>query len=99
MIKKLVNSKATGIHSIPNRALKECAENIAPSLVDDFNFSIETGVFSDDLKIGRVAPVYKSGEKDDLNNYRPISVLPTVARVFEKYSMDKFMATSYLINC
>ena len=84
MIKKLVNSKATGIHGIPNRALKECAENIAPSLVDIFNFSIETGVFPDDLKIGRVAPVYKSGEKDDLNNYRPISVLPTVARVFEK---------------
>ena len=84
VIKKLVNSKATGIHGIPNRALKECAENIAPSLTDIFNFSIETGVFPDDLKIGRVAPVYKSGEKDDLNNYRPISVLPTVARVFEK---------------
>ena len=84
MSKKLVNSKATGIHGIPNRALKEWAENIAPSLTDIFNFSIETGVFPDDLKIGRVAPVYKSGEKDDLNNYGPISVLPTVARVFEK---------------
>ena len=36
------------------------------------------------MKVGRVAPVYESGEKDDLNNYRPISVLPTVSRVFEK---------------
>ena len=35
------------------------------------------------MKVGKVAPVYKSGDKDDLNNYRPISVLPTVARVFE----------------
>ena len=43
-----------------------------------------TKVFPDDLKIGKVAPVYKSGDKDDLNNYCPISVLPTVARVFEK---------------
>ena len=34
--------------------------------------------------MGKVTPVYKSGNKDDLNNYRPISVLPTVARVFEK---------------
>ena len=34
--------------------------------------------------MGKVAPVYKSGDKDGLNNYRPISVLPTVARVFEK---------------
>ena len=45
VIKKLVNSKATGIHCIPNKALKECAENIAPSLTDIFNFSIETGYF------------------------------------------------------
>ena len=63
MIKKLVNSKATGIHGISNKALIECAENIAPSLTDIFNFSTETGVFPDDLKVGRVAPVYKSGEK------------------------------------
>ena len=46
VIKKLVNSKAKGIHGIPNRALKECAENIAPSLTDIFNFSIETGGIS-----------------------------------------------------
>ena len=87
VIKKLVNSKATGIHGIPNKALKDCAENIAPFLTDIFNFSIETGVFPDDLKVGRVAPVYKSGEKDDLNNYQPISLLPTVARVFEKNTL------------
>ena len=84
VIKKLVKRKATGIHGIPNKALKECAENIAPSLTDILNFSIETGVFPDDLKVCRVAPVDRSGEKDDLNNYRTISVLYTVARVFEK---------------
>ena len=84
IIKKLLNSKATGIHGIPNKTLKETADIIGPSLTDIFNFSVLTKVFPDDLKIGKVAPVYKSGDKDDLNNYRPISVLPTVARVFEK---------------
>ena len=84
VIKKLVNSKATGIFGIPNRAIKDCAEHIAPSPTDVFNFSLETKVFSDDFKVGKVAPVYKSWDKDDLNNYRPISVLPTVASVFEK---------------
>ena len=83
LIKKLVNSKATGTFGIPNRALKDCAEHIAPSLTDLFNFSLETKVFPDDLKVGKVAPVYKSGDKDDLNNYRSISVLPIVAKVFE----------------
>ena len=98
VMKKFVNKKATEIFGIPNRALKDCAEHIAPSLTDVSNFSQETKVFPDDLKVGRVAPVYKSGDKDALNNYRPISVLPTVARVFEKYSMDKSMTTLHLIN-
>ena len=84
IIKKLLNSKAAGIHGIPNKTLKETADIIGPSLTDIFNFSVLTKVFPDDLKIGKVAPVYKSGDKDDLNNHRPISVLPTVARVFEK---------------
>ena len=38
----------------------------------------------DDLKVGKISPIHKSGDKDQLNNYRPISVLPTVGRVFEK---------------
>ena len=84
IIKKLLNSKATGIHGIPNKTLKETADIIGPSLTVIFNFSVLTKVFPDDLKIGKVAPVYKSGDKDDLNNYCPISVLPTVTRVFEK---------------
>ena len=84
IIKKLLNSKATGIHGIPNKTLKETANIIGPSLTDIFNFSVLTKVFPDDMKTGKVAPVYKPGDKEDLNNYRPISVLPTVARVFEK---------------
>ena len=86
IIKKLLNSKATGIQGIPNKTLKETADIIDPSLTDIFNFSVLTKVFPDDLKIGKVAPVYKSGDRDDLNNYmyHPISVLPTMARVFEK---------------
>ena len=84
IIKKLLNSKATGIHGIPNKTLKEAADIIGPSLTDIFNFSVLTKVFPDDLKIGKVATVYKSGDKDDSNNYRFISVFPTVARGFEK---------------
>ena len=102
VIKKLVNSKATGSFGIPNRALKDCAEQIAPSLTHIFNFSLETKVFPDDLKVGKVAPVYKSGDKDNLNNYRPISVLPTIARVFKKIlygqAYDHFTSNKLLGN-
>ena len=41
-------------------------------------------MFPDDLKTGKVAPVFKSGNRDNLNNYRPITVLPTIAKFFEK---------------
>ena len=49
-----------------------------------FYFSIETNTFLDDFNVGKVAPVFKSGDKKDLNNYRPISVLPTIAIIFER---------------
>ena len=70
---KLINTKATEIHGISNRALKDSAEIIAPSLTDIFNFSAASKVFSDDLKVGKIAPVHKSRDKDQLKNYRPIS--------------------------
>ena len=89
IIAKLVNSKATGLAGIPNRALKCCAEVITPSLTFIFNFSVITKIFPDDLKVAKVAPVFKKGERDDLGNYRPISVLPTVARVLEKLIFDQ----------
>ena len=57
---------------------------IAPFLTELFNCSLLSKMFPDDLKTGKVAPVFKSGDRDNLNNYRPITVLPTIARVFEK---------------
>ena len=100
VLKKLLNGKATGIDGIPNRALKDSAELIAPSLTDFFNFSISTKTYTGDFKIAKVAPVFKKGDKADLNNYRPISVLPTVARVFEKLiynQLYKFLVDNNLL--
>ena len=84
IITKLANGKATGLHDIPNRVLKKCAEKITPSLSYIFNLSVRTRVFPDDFKIAKVAPVFKNGDKGDPGNYRPISVLPTIARGFQK---------------
>ena len=64
--------------------MKDSYQIIAPFLPDIFNCSISTNTFPDDLKIGKVSPAHKSGDRDDLNNYRPISVLPTIAIVFER---------------
>ena len=84
VVQRLVNGKATGIHNIPIKVLKHSIHLIAPILMDIFNLSISTKIFPDDLKVLKVVPVYKSGERENLNNYGPIAVLPTIARIFEK---------------
>ena len=84
IITKLANGKATGLHDIPNKALKNCAEKITPSLSYIFHLSVRTRIFPDGFKIAKVAPVFKNGDKGDPGNYRPTSVLPTIAKVFEK---------------
>ena len=101
ILKKLLNSKATGIHEIPNKILKACSDIISPHLSQIFNISLTTKCYPDSLKFAKVAPVYKGGDKDNLDNYRPISVLPTVARVFEKLiheQMIKYFESNDLLS-
>ena len=81
---KFDTSKGSGPDGLANFFIKIGLPVIAESLCDIFNLSLGTGVFPDSWKIARVAPVFKSGEQDDSSNYRPISVLPFLARLFEK---------------
>ena len=61
VIKKLVNGKAVGIHSIPNRTLKERVELIAPSLCNVCNCATYTKTYPTDLNIAEVSAIFKSG--------------------------------------
>ena len=68
--------------------IRECAVIISGPLCDLFNKSLMSGVFPDDWKCARVTP-FKQGESFDLDNYRPISVISVVAKVFEKIVCDQ----------
>ena len=63
LIQKLVDGKSTGIHNIPNKALKDSVDFIAPALITKFSLSIHSKVYPDDLKIGKVTPVHKGMTK------------------------------------
>ena len=79
-----------GLDKIPAKMLRIAADIIAPSLTYIFNISISTGVFVDDWKDARVIPIYKEGDRRNLGNYRPISILPIVSKVFEKEIFKQF---------
>jgi hypothetical protein len=54
-----------------------------------YNCSLLSGIFPDDWKLAKISPIYKSGNKQECGNYRPISVLSVVAKIFEKLVCGK----------
>ena len=81
---KMKTSHGSGCDGIASSFIKFALPLISGSLCDLFNLSLSSGKFPTDWKIARVAPIYKSGARDDCSNYRPISVLPALSRAFEK---------------
>ena len=77
-------TNGSGLDGISSFFLKLAMPVVANSLCILFNKSIEHGVFPDSWKTARVAPIYKAGPADERSNYRPISVLPVISRLFEK---------------
>ena len=89
LLSKLCKSKATGLDRISARLLRESADLIANSLCSIFNRSINSGVFPDEWKCCKVIPLFKQGARSDINNYQPISIIPVVAKVFERIIYDQ----------
>ena len=84
IINSLKNKNSTGFDCLSNRMLKREPHAFARLIVNLINTSIEEGSFPNCLKIAKIIPVYKKGDKTNLNNYRPIALLPVLSKVFEK---------------
>jgi len=69
---------------LPNRLLKNCAQSLATPFSLLFNFTLATSHFPTAWKIASVIPLHKSGSLHDVKNSRPISILPSLSKVFEK---------------
>ena len=76
---------ATGPDDLPAFLLRKVAPAISPAVAHIFNLSLDSGSYPDMWKYANVCPIYKAkGSKADPGNYRPISILPVLARAFEK---------------
>ena len=81
--------KATGNDGVSAKLLRIAAPAIADSLCKLINFNIEKQTFPTKWKVGKVTPIYKGqGNRDDKNNYRPITVLPILSKLLEKHICD-----------
>ena len=92
LFNKLNKSKATGLDMISARLIPECADLICIPICNIFNQSIGQGIFPNDWKCARVAPLFKAGDRNDVNNYRPISLISVVAKVFERIVCNQLYA-------
>ena len=77
-MKKLKSKKATGLDELPSRMLKDCAEYITTPLHHIVNQSLTTSTLPTGWKQAKLVPIYKSGDTNKVENYRPISVLPVL---------------------
>ena len=83
-ISLLPSNKAYGLYSCPVRVLKGAKNIISPPLAELINLSVQTGKYPSKLKHAKIIPVYKGDHETDPSNYRPISLLSVLNRIFEK---------------
>ena len=69
--------------------LKTVRDIVSSPSAHSINISIITGIFPDDPKKACITPIFKSGDKSERNNYKPISFLPLFAKVFERYMFNR----------
>ncbi len=80
IISQFDNNKSS---DIPIRVIKKTAHVISPVLSAYFNVLMAEGIFPEVLRVGKVTPVFKKGNSEDIGNYRPVSTLSIFGKIFE----------------
>ena len=83
-LKQLKRHKATGIDDLPSNLLKDTAQEISKPIAYIINLSQSTSIIPNEWKIAIVNPLHKSCDRENCDNYRPISILPVISKIMEK---------------
>lgn len=84
IISSFENKFSTGYDGVPIVVIKHAMKHLTRPLVHIINSSFISGIFPDKLKTARVKPLFKKGEKSNIKNYRPVSLLPVFSKLYEK---------------
>ena len=80
ILKNLDPSKSPGFDGLTSRLLKDVASEISCPITDIFNKTLTSGIFPTEGKDSNLTPVFKSGQKDVVTNYRGTALLPVFSR-------------------
>ena len=85
------NKCSVDAFNLNNYCIRLLAPSISPFLCEVFNSCLNFGLFPDFLKIAEVIPIFKEGDESDPSNYRPMSLLPVVSKIFEKIIFNRII--------
>ena len=88
-MKLLKNNTAIGPQSIPTKLFKTFNKTLSEPLTNLINLSFIKGVFPNVLKMAQILPTFKKGDKTEMNNYRPISLISNVSKILEIYILEE----------
>ena len=96
LIKSLKNSSTSDYNVI---VLKHVNAELSGLLTQILNASLDQGLFPDSLKLAKVIPIFKNGKKNDVSNYRPISLLSVFSKLYEKVMHSRILKFFNLNGC
>ena len=91
ILNSFIACKATGLDVHPARLIKDGSSVIAKPLTHIVNLSITTGNIPNDLKVARVVPLYNKKNKTNVEDYRPISELRVISKIFERVVFNQLI--------
>ena len=101
LLKSVDTSKACGCDGIGNKILKLCANGITTSFTSIVNLSLLSGSFPDQWKLANVIPIFKKDDRQSKLNYRPVSLLDLLSKIFEKIvyiRLYNFLSEIFFLN-
>ena len=89
-LSELKANKTTGYDMLPSKLLKTASDILCQSVCYLINMSIKVCCFPNKLKFAEITPLFKKGNTQDVSNYRPVSVLPSLSKIYEKIMVHQW---------
>ena len=95
-----IRNKSPVMDELPMSDFKDNLKIFDVAVVYIVNKSLAHGIFPSELKMAKIIPIHKSGDKDKIENYRPISLLPVFSKILEKIiatQIENYLTSDNLI--